>query len=263
MDLAGRRVLVTGASRGIGESIARCCAAAGANLALVARSEGPLRRLADELGGTCNVADLGDPDVVDGLIDRVEADGGPVDVLVNNAGIDHAGDFVTMSRDQLEQIYRVNLVSPVELCRQVLPGMLGRGHGHIVNISSLSGAAAFPGLVSYSSTKAGLTHFTSGLRADLRGRPVGTTVVELGPIPTEMLSNVDSYKPTAASFQRFYKLQILVEVPRETVATAVVEAIIANRRHVRFPRRAALTAILTEAPRRFVELMLTGVPHQA
>lgn len=261
MDLAGRRVLITGASRGIGESIARCCGAAGANLALVARSEGPLRRLADELGGTSNVADLGDPDVVDGLIARIEDDGGPVDVLVNNAGIDHAGDFVAMSRAQLEQVYRVNLLSPVELCRQVLPGMIDRGRGHIVNISSLSGAAAFPGLVSYASTKAGLTHFTSGLRADLKGRPVGTTVVELGPIPTDMLSNVDSCRPTEASFQRFYQLQILVDIPRETVANAVVAAITKNRRHVRLPRRAAITSILTETPRRFVELMLTGVPH--
>src|SRR5437763_13279696 len=102
MDLAGRRVLITGASRGIGESIARCCSAAGASLALVARSEGPLKRLADELGGTCTVADLGDPDGVDGLIARVEDDGGPIDVLVNNAGVDHVGDFVATSRLELE-----------------------------------------------------------------------------------------------------------------------------------------------------------------
>lgn len=263
MDLSGRRVLITGASRGIGESIARSCAAAGARLGLVARSEAPLRRLTEELGGTCHVADLADPDVVDGLIGRVEDDGGPVDVLVNNAGVEHAGDFVTMSHPQLEQLYRVNLLTPAELCRQVLPGMLERGRGHIVNISSLAGAAAFPGLATYSATKAALTHFTSGLRADLKGRPVGTTVVELGPIPTDMLSRVDSYRPTAASFRRFYQLQILVDIPREKVASAVVEAITRDRRHVRLPRRAAVTAMLTEAPRRFAELVLRGVPHQA
>jgi len=263
MDLAGRRVLITGASRGIGESIARSCAAAGASVALVARSEGQLSRLAGELHGTAHVADLGDAGSVDGLIARVESDAGPVDVLVNNAGVDHVGALGAMSAVELEQIYRVNLLSPVELCRQVLPRMLDRGRGHIVNISSLSGAAPFPGLASYSSTKAGLTHFTAGLRADLKGQPIGTTVVELGPIPTDMLSNASSYRPTAASFQRFYQLQILVDVQRETVADAVAEAISKDRRHVRLPRRAAVTAMLAEAPRRFVELALTGVPHQA
>jgi short-subunit dehydrogenase len=256
-------VLITGASRGIGEAIARGCAAAEAKVALVARSEGRLSQLAGELGGTFTVADLGDPQSVNGLVGRVEDDGGPVDVLVNNAGVDHVGAFAEMSGAELEQIYRVNLMSPAELCRQVLPGMLERGRGHIVNISSLSGAAVFPGLVPYSSTKAGLNQLTAGLRADLKGRPVGTTLVELGPIPTEMLSNVDSYLPTQASFQRFYRLQILVDIPRETVAKAVVDAILGNRRHVRFPRRAAINAILAETPRRFVELVLTGVPHHA
>src|SRR4051812_17274202 len=95
MDLAGKRVLITGASRGIGEAMAIAFAGAGARVALVARSEGPLKELASRLGGTAYPADLCDPDTVDGLVDRVEADGGPIDVLVNNAGVDVAGDFVT------------------------------------------------------------------------------------------------------------------------------------------------------------------------
>jgi short-subunit dehydrogenase len=255
-------VLVTGASRGIGEAIATACAGAGARVALVARSEGPLKELASQLGGTAHATDLGDPAAVDGLIERVEADGGPIDVLINNAGIDLSGAFVAASHHDLEQIYRINLLSPVHLCRQVLPGMLARGRGHIVNVSSLAGAAVFPGLVAYSSTKAGLTHFTAGLRADLKGKPIGLTVVELGPIPTEMLSHVDSYRPTQASFNRFYKLQILVDVPREKVAADVVDAIVRNRRHVRHPKRAAFNVALTETPRRLVEVLLAGVPHQ-
>ena len=263
MELAGRRVLVTGASRGIGEAIARGCASAGAAVALVARSQGPLQELAADLGGTWHVADLADPDSVHGLLGQVEADGGPVDVLVNNAGIELADAFVDMSAAGLEQIYRVNLLTPVELCRQALPGMLERARGHIVNVSSLSGVAPFPGLAAYSSTKSGLTQFTAGLRADLKGSPIGTTVVELGPIPTDMLSRVDGYRPTAASFQRFYRLQILIETPTEQVAHAVVEAIAKDRRHVRLPRRAAITALLAEAPRRFVEMALAGVPHRA
>jgi short-subunit dehydrogenase len=262
MDLVGRRVLITGASRGIGEAIARAATSAGARVALVARSEGPLEALAGELGGTAHPADLTDPDAVVGLVARVEADGGPIDVLVNNAGIDLGGPFVGMTPEGIEQIYRVNLLTPVHLCRQVLPGMLERGRGHIVNVSSMAGVAAFPGIVAYSSTKAGLTHFTAGLRADLKGQPIGTTAVELGPIPTEMLSHVDDYEPTRRSFERFYQIKLLVDVPREVVADSVIDAVKHNRRHVRLPRRAALNPIMTEVPRRFVELVLTGVPHQ-
>src|SRR3982750_1556651 len=93
MDLAGKRVLITGASRGIGRAIAERFAGTGARVAVVARSEGPLKELADRLGGTAHPADLSDPEQLTGFIERVEADGGPVDVLVNNAGIDKAGSF--------------------------------------------------------------------------------------------------------------------------------------------------------------------------
>ncbi|HZQ83409.1 MAG TPA: SDR family oxidoreductase, partial [Acidimicrobiales bacterium] len=155
-----------------------------------------------------------------------------------------------------------NLLTPVQLCRQAIPRMLGRGGGHIVNVSSLAGTAVFPGLVAYSSTKSGLTHFTSGLRADLKGLPIKTTVVELGPIPTDMLSHVDSYRPTEKSFQRFYRTHLIVDIPREKVADAVLDAVRKGQKHVRFPKRAAAFALLAEAPRRTVELLLTGVPHQ-
>ncbi|MBV8237088.1 MAG: SDR family NAD(P)-dependent oxidoreductase, partial [Acidimicrobiia bacterium] len=94
MELAGKRVLITGASRGIGQALAERFTAAGARVALVARSEGPLKELADRLGGTAHPADLGDREQVVGLVDRVEGDGGPVDILVNNAGVDLTGSFL-------------------------------------------------------------------------------------------------------------------------------------------------------------------------
>jgi short-subunit dehydrogenase len=141
--------------------------------------------------------------------------------------------------------------------------MLRRGGGHIVNISSIAGCAVLPGLVSYCASKAALSHFTAGLRADLRGMPIGTTLVELGPIPTDMLAETEDYEPTAKSFERFYRTRLLVQVPREKVADKVVEAVRRGRRHVRIPKRAVLFPSLSEAPRRTVELLLTGVPHQA
>src|SRR5438270_6769711 len=202
MELAGKRVLITGASRGIGQALAERFTAAGARVALVARSEGPLKELADRLGGTAHPADLADRDQVLGLLDRIEADGGPVDVLVNNAGVEVVGDFTSSPVEDVEFLYRVNLLAPVMLCHQAIPRMLGRGGGHIVNVSSYAGAAVFPGLVAYSSSKAGLSHFTSGLRADLKNKPIGTTLVELGPIPTDMLDHVNDYQPTHDSFDR-------------------------------------------------------------
>jgi short-subunit dehydrogenase len=100
------------------------------------------------------------------------------------------------------------------------------------------------------------------LRADLRGLSIGTTLVELGPIRTEMLAEIYDYKPTAESLRRFNRMRLLVDVPPEKVADEVVEAVQKGRRHVRIPKRAALLPLLSEAPRRFAELMLTGVPHQ-
>ena len=264
MDVRGKRVLITGASRGIGEALAREFASQGATVALVARSADAIEKLAADIGGTAHPADLADPAQVTGLIARVEEAAGPIDVLVINAGVaPTSGALQDWSQEDLEQIYRVNLVSPADLCRQAIPGMLQRGRGHIVNVSSLAGVAVFPGLTAYASTKAGLTQFTAGLRADLKQTPIKTTVVELGPIPTEMLDSVDEYKPTADSFRRLYRLQLLVDVPKETVAADVVNAVVHGRRHVRHPKRGNLFPLLTEAPRRMVEVLLTGVQPRA
>lgn len=264
MELGGKRVLITGASRGIGEALARGFASKGAHVALVARSEGAIQALAGDVGGTAHAADLAEPAQVATLIARVEREAGPVDVLVNNAGVaPTSGALQDWTPEELEQTFRVNLVSAAELCRQVIPGMLHRGRGHIVNVSSLSGVAVFPGLAAYSSTKAGLTHLTAGLRADLKRTPIRTTVVELGPVPTEMLDSADEYAPVADSFERFYRLQLLVDVTREAVAADVVAAVEKGRRHVRHPKRAALFPALAEAPRRIGELLLAGVEPRA
>jgi len=263
MELRGKRVLITGASRGIGESFAYAFAAAGAIVALVARTEDSIRLLAAELGGTAHPADLSDPKQVETLLSHVEDEAGPVEVLVNNAGVGPPAAFTDVSNEDLRLVTEVNYLAPVELCRQAIPRMLRRGSGHIVNVSSVAGCGVVPGLALYSASKAALSHFTAGLRADLRGLPIGTTLVELGPIPTDMMAEAEDYEPTAKSFERFYRTRLLVEVPREKVADEVVEAVRKDRRHVRIPKRATLFPLLTEAPRRTVELLLTGVPHQA
>jgi short-subunit dehydrogenase len=257
VDLDGRRVLVTGASRGIGEALARRFAEAGATVALLARDEAAIDALAAELGGTAHPADLADPAAVAGLVDRIEADGGPLDVLVNNAALDGGGFF-----PELDQVLHVNLVAALQLCRQVLPGMLDRGGGRIVNISSMAGVAAFPGMAAYAATKAGLSHFTEMLALDLRGLPVGTTLVELGPIPTDMLDHVDTYQPTRDAFDRAYRLGLIVDVPRERVADEVVRAVERDRMHVRLPKRSVGYPLLTQLPRELTRFTLTGIRHQ-
>ncbi|WP_123028397.1 SDR family NAD(P)-dependent oxidoreductase [Mycolicibacterium stellerae] len=262
MQLDGKRVLITGASRGIGEALAGKFADAGATVALVARNKDALDNVAGRLGGTAHAADLLDPGQVASLIGRVEEEAGPVDVLVNNAGNAVPAGFTEAPDDVLRMTTELDYLAPAELCRQAIPRMLQRGGGHIVNVSSMAGIAVYPGLVTYSAAKAALSHFTAGLRADLRGLPIGTTLVELGPVPTDLLDKSNDYGPTAKSFQRFYRLHMTADVPKEKVADDIVDAVRKNKRHVRHPKRSAWSAMLVEAPRRMTELALTGVPHR-
>ena len=259
MELKGKRVLITGASRGIGEQLAIEFAGAGARVALVARSEAPLKELATKLGGTAHPADLGDPEQVQGLLDRVESDGGPVDVLVNNAALDYTGPFLELTQADIANQIQVNLIAAMELARQAIASMLTRDGGYIVNVSSLGGTNAVPGVVTYSATKAGLSHFTALLRAEFKGRPIKTTLVELGPVGTEMMQHLYDYGPSDRAVARVRRLGLIKEVTAEHVARNVVAAVKADRRHVRMPKRGVLYPMLVEAPRRITELLLIGV----
>lgn len=244
MDLAGSRWVVTGASAGIGQAIAAQARARGATVIGVARREGVDVR-----------CDLGDPAQVDGLVGRIEAEHGPIDVWVNNAGTETIGWFTEATADEVRAVHQLNLIAPIELCRQVIPLMAARGRGHVVNVSSMASSAAFSGMTLYASTKAGLSSFHRVLRTELRGSPVGLTVVEVGPIPTDMLDRVYSCEPAERGFRRLRRLQLMPEVPRETVARGVVDAVERGRPAVRYPRRAMAFPMITSAPQRVVELL--------
>lgn len=259
MKLEGKRVLITGASRGIGEQLAITFAAAGARLALAARSEGPLKELATRLGGTAHVVDLSSAEGVEGLIARIEADGGPIDILVNNAADERAGAFLDMAPGDIATQMHLNLTAPMELTRQVIPGMLKRGGGHIVNISSMGGTNAVPGVGTYSASKAGLSHFTACLRAEFKGKPITTTLVELGPVGTSMMQNLYDYPPTNRAVTRIRRLRLIKEVGAEHVARNVRAAVEHDRRHLRMPKRGAIYPLLVETPRRITEWLLLGV----
>ncbi len=266
MELTGSRVLITGASRGIGLGLAEAFAAAGARVALVARSAEPLRELAARLAGTAHPCDLTDPAARAGLVEAVEADGGPVDVLVNNAGMEVAAPVDRQRAEDVNDLFQLNLIAPVELCRQALPGMIRRGRGRIVNVSSQSSAVALPGITTYAASKSGLSTFTRGLTLDLTDTGVGTTIVEIGTVATDMLARLDqpgAYAPTVAAFNRSYALRLQRRLSVDEVVTAVVTAARDDASAVRLPRRTAALTLLAAAPQRIVNVAMLGLRKRA
>jgi len=261
VNVTGARVVITGASRGLGAALAARVADRGARVALVARSEDAIAKLAAELSGEAYPADLADADSISGLVERVTADG-PIDVLVNNAGVDLTGALTELPPEAIRELIVVNLLAPMLLSRAVLPGMRTRGRGHIVNVSSLAGTNALPGVAPYSTSKAGLSHFTAALRAELKGTPIGTTLVEIGPVESTMMQSLRGHAPTRRALERLSALHLVADLDMDAVANAVAEAIERDRRHLRLPLRNALFPLLAEAPRRLTEWLLSGVDAQ-
>jgi short-subunit dehydrogenase len=263
MQLSGKRALVTGASRGIGRSLAAAFARAGAEVALVARDGAALDALASDLGGTAHPADLLDPEQRNRLVHRVEDEAGPIDVLVNNAGLAHDGPLWESTAEQLDAQVQLNLTVPLELCRQALPRMLRRGSGHLVNVASLAALASVPGMTTYAATKAGLAHGTAALRDELKGLPVAVTTVMVGGVPTDMLATGESYEPFHKAFERLRLIQLVPDTAAADLADAVVRGVERGTRTVYLPRRAAPFVGLVEAPRKIVHVALAGVRRRA
>jgi short-subunit dehydrogenase len=262
VELRGKRVLVTGASRGIGRALATRIAQAGATVALVARDGAALDALASELGGTAHPADLLDPEQLGRLVHRVEDEAGPVDVLVNNAGLLEAATLWATDAERLAAQVQLNLTAPLELCRQVIPRMLRRGGGHLVNVASLAALAATPGMTVYAATKAGIAHGTSALRSELRGLPIGVTTVMVGGVPTDMLSHGGEYPPFDKAFARLRRIQLVPDTSADDLAVAVVKGIEQGKRTVYLPRRAMPFVAAVEAPRKVIAVALAGVPRR-
>jgi len=184
-----KTAIVTGASHGIGPFIVRALAKEGMNLVLAARSGEELEQVAtaaDIRATGVHVltvpTDVTDRDARNALVNTAERTFGSVDVLVNNAGGDPQREFHHYTADDVESIIQLNLTGPIELTRLLLPGMLQRKQGHIVNISSIGGRVGFPHTEVYSACKDGLIGFTRVLRADYRTAGISSSVLVLGPI---------------------------------------------------------------------------------
>jgi len=189
------RVLITGASAGIGAEFARVFAANGHDLILVARREDRLNALRDELAPTgadivVIVKDLALKTAASALHKDVKKRGLPVDVLVNNAGIAYGGAFTAMNADDVARMVLVNAATLATLTRLFVTDMLARGAGRILNVSSLSAFQAVPNMSLYAATKAFVLSFSEGLAEELRGSGVTVTALCPGVTDTEMVHDI-------------------------------------------------------------------------
>jgi len=173
MNVSGKRVLLTGATGGLGHAIARQLAGAGAHVILSGRRGAVLADLAREISGDVAPADLTDRDAVRSLA-AAHTD---VDILVSNAGLSASGLIDTWSEDQIDRALDVNLRAAIILARTLVPHMVQRGEGHVVFMSSLAGKAPTAGSSLYNATKFGLRGFAGALRAELHGTGVGVSTL--------------------------------------------------------------------------------------
>jgi uncharacterized protein len=218
VNLAGRTVLLTGATGGLGHAIARRLRAAGAELVLTGRRTEVLEPLAAEIGARSLAVDLADADAVA----RLAAECADVDVLVSNAGLPGTGQLASFSVEQIDRALAINLRAPMVLARVLGERMVVRRSGHMVFMSSLAGKAGPPRSSVYSATKFGLRGFAQSLREDLRPSGVGVSAIFPG-----FVRDAGMFHDTGA------KLPPGVgTVSPEAVADAVVRAIERNRGEV-------------------------------
>lgn len=180
-------VLITGASSGIGKELAIQFARGGDDVVLVARSEGKLQELAEQVrkehsvGATVIPSDLATSDGVDRLVDHLRDQAIHIDTLVNNAGFGALGKFADLSIDRQTDMLMVNVVAVTRLTRALLPAMLQRGRGGVLNVGSIAAYQAGPNMSVYYASKAYVLSFTEGLREELAGTGLHVTCLEPGP----------------------------------------------------------------------------------
>ena len=193
IDLSGRKALVTGASGGIGEAVARLLHAQGAVVGLHGTRQDKLDALASELGGRVHVfaANLSDRAAVDDLAERAETELEGVDILVNNAGITRDGLFVRMSDDDWDAVIEVNLTAVFRLTRALTHPMMRRRGGRIINVTSVVGVTGNPGQANYCASKAGMIGFSKSLAQEIASRNITVNCVAPGFIETAMTDDLN------------------------------------------------------------------------
>ncbi|HVL33119.1 MAG TPA: SDR family NAD(P)-dependent oxidoreductase [Actinomycetota bacterium] len=228
----GSVAVVTGASRGIGRAVAREAAQRGARVGLIARSKDELEALAREIeGASIASADVAVRSEIEEAIGQIARELGPIDILVNNAGIGAYGPVADTEPDVFEQLIRVNYFGTVYATKAVLPSMLDRGRGHIVNVSSIAGRIGAPLEAAYSASKFAVAGLTEALAMEVARRGIGVSMVDPGPVRTSFFD--------ARGVP--YQMKMPRPVSPESVARRVVKAVEGNileqyvPRWLRFP----------------------------
>ena len=224
--------LLTGASSGIGESLALALARPGTRISLVARREIELNRVAALIGDRAKVqvlaCDLSRLEDIAKLAALAEATFGPVDTLVNNAGLQRVARTPDVSVDDGEHLLRVNLAAPLRLIQTVLPGMIRRRAGSIINVTSVAGLSPQPYATHYSASKAALSSASENLRFELAPHGINVLTVYPGPILTAMGERA------AASYERDVLPRALWG-SADTLAAKTVQAMDRRRPRVIYP----------------------------
>jgi short-subunit dehydrogenase len=243
-------VVVTGASSGIGEAVAREYLRRGASLTLVARRTEKLAELARGEERRCHVvgADLSDPEKACGWVDAAESALGPIDILVNNAGVQIVARALDTAVDDGERMLRLNVMSPLRLTKRVLPGMIARGRGAIVDIASMAAIAPTPGMFYYNASKAALAAASESLRGELRGTGVHILTVYPGPVRTAMeAAGRAAYEETAL-------MRLLTPMGEpEALARKIARAVASRRPRIVYPALYGVTRHLPNLTRFFLD----------
>jgi short-subunit dehydrogenase len=226
VQLTGKVAIVTGAGRGIGRATALALSDRGVTVVGVDLDEAAIQELAERTGGSAFTADVRDPAHADAVVAHVLGCHGRLDIVVANAGVGHAGDFVTMPPARIDDLIEVNLRAPMLLVRAALPVLTPADSGAVVLISSIAGALLVPRESVYSATKAAVEAFAVTLREELRGSGVTVSTV----LPTAV--RTDFFDHRGEPYTRRYPRQVLPG----RVADAVVTAIVKGRPRIVVPR---------------------------